>query len=90
MTKVRTGRPPLHGKAMPGHIRQREYHQQRTHEAAAVARALIKILAAVPEARALLRGDDAVRRGMQYLLRQDVTGALQRFDNLLAARRRTE
>ena len=81
MTKP--GRPPKHGKAMPGHLRQREYHQQRTYDAAQVARALLAVLEAVPEARALARGEE-VRRGMVHLLRNDVTNALVRFDALVA------
>jgi hypothetical protein len=76
------GRPPKYDKAMPPHIRQREYHQQRTYEAAQVARALLAAVEALPEARAFARSED-VQRGMAHLLRGDATGALDRFNALV-------
>jgi hypothetical protein len=76
------GRPPKHGKALPNHIRQREYHAQRQFEIAAVARTLLAVLEVCPEARQLVRGEE-VRRGMAYLLRLDISGALDRFERLV-------
>jgi hypothetical protein len=76
------GRPPTYGKARSGAQLQREYHAQRQHEAAQVARALLAVLVAFPDARPLVASAD-VRRGMAFLLRSDVTGAVARFESLI-------
>jgi len=78
------GRPPRHGKARSGAQLQREYHAQRQYETQQVARALLAVLEVHPEARKLARGED-VRRGMAFLLRQDVTGAAARFVALMTS-----
>jgi hypothetical protein len=62
---------------------QREYHARREHHTQQVARALLAVLEACPEARRLARGED-VRRGMRFLLRDDATGAVKRFEALTA------
>jgi hypothetical protein len=63
---------------------QREYHARREHQTQQVARALLAVLEACPEARHLARGDD-VRRGVAFLLRDDLTGAVNRFETLVAS-----
>jgi hypothetical protein len=76
------GRPPTYGKARSSAQLQREYYAQRQHETAQVARALLAVLVAFPDARPLAASDD-VRRGMAFLLRADVTGAVARFERLI-------
>jgi hypothetical protein len=77
------GRPPTYGKARTNAQLQREYQAQRSYETAQVARTLLGILEAHPAVRPLAMRPD-VKRGMKYLLRQDVTGALARFEALTA------
>jgi hypothetical protein len=62
---------------------QRQYHARREHETQQVARALLTVLEACPEARHLARSED-VRRGMAFLLRDDLTGAVNRFETLVS------
>ena len=78
------GRPPRHGRALSGALVQREYYARREHQTQQVARALLAVLEACPEARHLARGDD-VRRGVAFLLRDDLTGAVKRFETLMAS-----
>jgi hypothetical protein len=77
------GRPPTYGKARSAAQLQRDYYAKRHHEAAQVARALLAVLVAFPDARQFAVSDD-VRRGMAFLLRADVTGAAARFEALIA------
>jgi hypothetical protein len=76
------GRPPLYGKARSGAQHQRDYYAKRQHESSEVARALLAVLVAFPDARRLASSLD-VRRGMAFLLRQDLTGAVARFERLI-------
>jgi hypothetical protein len=77
------GRPPRYKQAMSGALAQRAYLARREHEVQQVARALLAVLEACPQARHLARGED-VRRGVGFLLRHDLTGLVQRFEALVS------